>query len=98
MVPGRWFLVEEKGKVQTKTGSRNPLIVNLRALHDIWLKCLAGVMGFGLSQEIFKETYQRPLIVNKETQAETKSRLRGHYIHWGLPGFHGSEYAAVGGV
>jgi len=34
-------------------------------------------MGFGLSQEIFKETYQRPLIVNKETQAETKSRLRG---------------------
>jgi hypothetical protein len=34
-------------------------------------------MGFGISQEIFKETYQRPLIVNKETQAETKSRLRG---------------------
>jgi len=33
-------------------------------------------MGFGLSQEIFKETYQRPLIVNKETQAETKSWLR----------------------
>jgi len=34
-------------------------------------------MGFGLSQEIFKETYQRPLIVNKEMQAEPKSRLRG---------------------
>jgi len=34
-------------------------------------------MGFGISQEIFKETYQRPLIVNNETQAETKSRLRG---------------------
>jgi len=34
-------------------------------------------MGFGISQEIFKETYQRPLIVKKETQAETKSRLRG---------------------
>ena len=33
-------------------------------------------MGFGLSQEIFKGTYQRPLIVNKETQAETKSWLR----------------------
>jgi len=34
-------------------------------------------MGFGLWQEIFKETYQRPLIVNKETQAGIKSRLRG---------------------
>jgi len=34
-------------------------------------------MGFGLSQEIFKETYQRPLIVNKERQAESKSWLRG---------------------
>jgi len=43
-------------------------------------------MGFGLSQEIFKETYQRPLIVNKEhpsrgywkeTKAEPKSWLRG---------------------
>jgi len=38
---------------------------------------LAGVAGFGILQEIFKGTYQRPLIVNKETQAETKSRLRG---------------------
>jgi len=36
-------------------------------------------MGFGLSQEIFKETYQRPLIVNKERQAESKSWLRGRY-------------------
>jgi len=34
-------------------------------------------MGFGIPQEIFKETYQRPLIVNKETQAETISHLRG---------------------
>jgi len=34
-------------------------------------------MGFGLAQEIFEETYQRPLIVNKETQAEPKSWLRG---------------------
>jgi len=33
-------------------------------------------MGFSLSQEIFKETYQRPLIVNKETQAGTKAWLR----------------------
>ncbi|MBU1711818.1 MAG: hypothetical protein KKD47_01820, partial [Proteobacteria bacterium] len=38
---------------------------------------LAGVTVFGIPQEIFKETYQRPLIVNKETQAETKSWLRG---------------------
>jgi hypothetical protein len=34
-------------------------------------------MGFGLPQEIFKETYQRPQIVNKEMQAEPKSWLRG---------------------
>jgi len=38
---------------------------------------LDGVLGFGLSQEIFKETYQRPLIVYKETQAEPKLWLRG---------------------
>jgi ABC-type multidrug transport system permease subunit len=37
---------------------------------------LAGVTGFGILQEIFKATYQRPLIVNKETQAEPKSWLR----------------------
>ncbi len=54
-------------------------------------------MGFGIPQEIFKETYQRPLVVNKEAQAETKPRLRG-LISLGLPGFHGSEFAAVGGV
>jgi len=35
-------------------------------------------MGFGLSQEIFTETYQCPLIVDKETQAEPKLWLRGH--------------------
>jgi len=33
-------------------------------------------MGIGISQEIFNETYQRPLILNKETQAGTKSWLR----------------------
>jgi hypothetical protein len=58
---------------------------------------MAWVMGFGIPQEICKETYQRPLIVNRETQAETKSRLRG-LISTGLPGFNGSEFAAVGGV
>lgn len=35
-------------------------------------------MGFGILQEIFIEPSQRPLIVNKERQAETKSRLREH--------------------
>jgi len=33
-------------------------------------------MGFGIPQEILRK-HQRLLIVNKETQAETKSRLRG---------------------
>jgi len=30
-------------------------------------------IGFYISQEIYKETSQRPLIVNKETQAGTKA-------------------------
>ncbi len=45
--------------------------------YNISHSCLSWVMGFGIPQEIFNETYQRPLIVNKETQAETQSRLRG---------------------
>jgi len=59
-------------------------------------------MGFGISQEIFKETYQRPLIVNKETQAETKSRLRERIstgaarISW--ESAKGLWQTAVGGV
>ena len=59
-------------------------------------------MGFGLSQEIFKETYQRPLIVNKETQAEPKSWLRGRIstgaarISW--ESAKGLWRTAVGGV
>ncbi|MBU0544855.1 MAG: hypothetical protein KKH97_05925 [Proteobacteria bacterium] len=54
-------------------------------------------MGFGIPQEIFKETYQRPLIINKDKQAETISWLRGRYP-LGLFWFHVSEFAAVGGV
>jgi len=54
-------------------------------------------MGFGFPQEIFIETYQRPLIVNKKEQALTRSRLRGR-LSLGLFGFYGSGYAAVGGV
>lgn len=34
---------------------------------------MAGVMGLGIPQEIYKETSQRPLIINKEIQAEMKS-------------------------
>ena len=34
-------------------------------------------MNIGISQEIFKETYQRPLFFNKETQAEMKTWLSG---------------------
>ena len=72
-----------------------------RAL-NIYHSGLAWVMGFGLSQEIFKETYQRPLIVNKETQAETKSRLRGR-ISTGAARISGESAkdpwrTAVGGV
>ena len=55
-------------------------------------------MGFGLPQEIFKETYQRPLIVNKETQAEPKAWLRGRIYPLGLPGFHGSPPKVSGGL
>ncbi len=48
-------------------------------------------MGFGIPQEIFKETCQRPLIVNKETQAETKSRLRGLISTGACPDFMGAN-------
>ncbi len=54
-------------------------------------------MGFGILQEIFMETYQRPLIVDNEIQAGTKSRLRVVYP-LGLPGFHGCGFAAVAGA
>ena len=58
---------------------------------------LAGVTGFGILQEIFKETYQRPLIVNKRHRQRRNHGFVGAYP-LGLPGFHGSEFAAVGGV
>jgi hypothetical protein len=44
---------------------------------------MAQVTGFGISQEIFKETYQRPLIVNRERQAETKYGLYNHIKYQG---------------
>ncbi|MBU0544512.1 MAG: hypothetical protein KKH97_04135 [Proteobacteria bacterium] len=54
-------------------------------------------MGFGISQEIYKETYQRPLIVNKEIQAGTKHVFVGVYP-LGLFRSDGYGFAAVGGV
>jgi len=48
-------------------------------------------MGFGIPQEIFKETYQRLLIVNKVTQAKTKAVASWAYIHWGCPDFMGAN-------
>jgi hypothetical protein len=48
-------------------------------------------MGFGLSQEIFKETYQRPPDCQQRDTGRAKIMASWAYIHWGCPDFMGAN-------